>query len=133
MAGIFLISFNGAKLELNPAGDLLALLAAFVWACYSVLSKKISSYGFGTILTTRRVFSYGLLFMVPALFLFDFQLAPARLTNPVYLFNLLFLGGIGDVLCLVECCGESAGRSKNQRLYLHGTGHYRHHVRGYLT
>ena len=40
MAGIALISFNGSKLELNPTGDLLALLAALVWACYSVLTKK---------------------------------------------------------------------------------------------
>jgi drug/metabolite transporter (DMT)-like permease len=32
MAGIFLISFNGSKLELNPMGDLLALMAALVWA-----------------------------------------------------------------------------------------------------
>lgn len=56
MVGIFLISFNGSKLELNPMGDLLALLAALVWACYSVLTKKISSYGYNTILTTRRFF-----------------------------------------------------------------------------
>ena len=74
MAGIFLISFNGSKLELNPLGDLLALLAALVWACYSVLTKKISRYGYHTILTTRRVFFYGILFMIPPLFLFDFKL-----------------------------------------------------------
>ena len=40
MAGIALISFNGSKLALNPTGDLLALLAALVWACYSVLTKN---------------------------------------------------------------------------------------------
>jgi len=34
MAGIFLISFNGSALQLNPLGDVLALLAALVWACY---------------------------------------------------------------------------------------------------
>ena len=33
MAGIALISFNGFRMELNPAGDVLAVLAAFVWAC----------------------------------------------------------------------------------------------------
>ena len=33
MAGIALISFNGSALALNPLGDLLALLAALVWAC----------------------------------------------------------------------------------------------------
>ncbi len=54
MAGIALISFNGAALQLSPAGDLLALLAAFLWACYSILPRKISAFGYSTILTTRR-------------------------------------------------------------------------------
>lgn len=42
--GIFLIMANGAfVLELNPAGDILALGAAFVWAAYSILMKKSAS------------------------------------------------------------------------------------------
>lgn len=101
MAGIFLISFNGSKLELNPAGDLLALLAALVWACYSVLTKKISGYGYNTILTTRRVFFYGILFMIPALFLFDFKLELTRFADPVYLFNIVYLGLGASALCFV--------------------------------
>ena len=37
IAGIVLLSFNGQKsFHLNPRGDVLALLAAVVWACYSV-------------------------------------------------------------------------------------------------
>lgn len=101
MAGICLISFNGSKLELNPAGDLLALLAALIWACYSVLTKKISGYGYHTIHTTRRIFCYGILFMIPTLFLFDFKLELARLANPVYLFNIIFLGLGASALCFV--------------------------------
>lgn len=101
MAGIFLISFNGSKLELNPVGDLLALLAALIWACYSVLTKKISGYGYHTILTTRRIFCYGILFMIPPLFLFDFKLELARFANPVYLFNIIFLGLGASALCFV--------------------------------
>ena len=102
MIGIFLISFNGSKLEINPVGDLLALLAAFVWACYSILTKKISSYGYHTILTTRRVFFYGILFMIPTLFMFDFHLELSRFTNPVYLFNIIFLGLGASALCFVS-------------------------------
>ena len=40
MAGIILIKFNGSRLELNPAGDLLALLATLAWACYSILPER---------------------------------------------------------------------------------------------
>ena len=101
MIGIVLISFNGTAMELNPAGDLLALLAAFVWACYSILTRKISGYGYNTILTTRRIFFYGILFMIPALFLFDFKLDLTRFTNPVYLLNILFLGLGASALCFV--------------------------------
>jgi drug/metabolite transporter (DMT)-like permease len=91
MAGICLISFNGSALKINPLGDLLALLAAFLWSCYSLLSKKIGGYGYQTILTTRRVFGYGLMFMIPALFFFDFTLDLTRFKNPVYLLILYSL------------------------------------------
>ena len=101
MAGIFLISFNGSKIELNPAGDLLALLAALVWACYSVLTKKISGYGYHTVLTTRRIFFYGILFMIPSLFLFDFKPELAKFADPVSLFNIVYLGLGASALCFV--------------------------------
>lgn len=80
MAGVALISFNGSRMELNPTGDVLAVLAAFVWACYSILMRKISSFGYPVILTTRRTFFYGILFMIPALFLFDFREQRAKWT-----------------------------------------------------
>ncbi|MCC2865176.1 DMT family transporter [Anaerovorax odorimutans] len=101
MAGICLISFNGSALKLNPMGDLLAVTAALVWAFYSLLTKKISSYGYPTIQTTRRTFIYGLLFMVPALLLFDFHGELSRLASPVYLFNILFLGLGASAVCFV--------------------------------
>ena len=42
-------------------GDLLSLLAAMVWACYVILTRKISAWGWNTILTTRRTFCWGIL------------------------------------------------------------------------
>lgn len=101
MTGICLISFNGVKLQINPLGDLLAVLAAFLWACYSILTKKIGGFGLNTIQTTRRIFLYGILFMIPALFLFDFKLGLNRFTEPVNLFNIIFLGLGASALCFV--------------------------------
>ncbi|MCI8863185.1 MAG: DMT family transporter [Lachnospiraceae bacterium] len=101
MAGIVLISFHGRELELNPFGDLLAAAASFVWACYSILTKKISSFGYPVILSTRRTFFYGILFMIPALFIFDFQADLSRFTNITYLFNILYLGLGASALCFV--------------------------------
>lgn len=76
-------------------------MAAFVWACYSILSKKISSLGYPVLLTTRRTFFYGILFMVPALFFFDFQLRPERFGDITCLLNMVYLGLGASALCFV--------------------------------
>lgn len=101
MAGICLISFRNFELQTNPVGDLLAIAAALAWACYSVLTRKISTFGYGTVQTTRRIFLYGILCMIPALFLFEFHWDFGRLADPVSLFNILFLGLGASALCFV--------------------------------
>lgn len=101
MAGIILLSFRGTDLQLSPVGDLLALLAALLWACYSLLTRTISRYGYPTILSTRRVFFYGILFMLPALGLLGFAPDLTLLVHPSYLLNILFLGLGASALCFV--------------------------------
>ncbi|MCD7792755.1 MAG: DMT family transporter [Oscillospiraceae bacterium] len=101
MLGIALISFNGSRLELNPKGDILALAAAFVWACYSILTKIISGYEYPIILTTRRTFFYGIIFMLPALALFDFSPDWARIGDLTNALNILYLGLGASALCFV--------------------------------
>lgn len=101
MTGICLISFNGKDLELNPIGDILAVAAAFVWAVYSLLTRKISSYGLNTVGTTRKIFTYGILFMLPFLFVFDFKLDVQRFVKPEYALNLIYLGLGASALCFV--------------------------------
>jgi len=102
MAGICLISFNGAALELNPLGDLLAASAALLWACYTLLTRHISTYGFHTILVTRRTFAYGVLFMLPAMLVSGFRLELSRFADPLYLGNMIFLGLGASALCFVS-------------------------------
>lgn len=111
MAGIALIAFNGSLvLKLNPLGDLLSVLAALAWGFYSVLVKQISPgdhpvdrpetrRGADTLAVTRKVFTYGLVFMLPILPLSDFRLGPERLAYVPYLLNLLFLGVVASALC----------------------------------
>lgn len=101
MAGICLISFNGSKLELNPAGDILAVIAAFVWAVYSLLTKKASSYGYNIIQTTRRIFIYGIIFMLPFLFIFGFNADIQKFVKPQNALNLIYLGIGASAICFV--------------------------------
>ncbi len=102
MIGIILINFNGSMvLKLNPMGDLLAILAAFVWAIYAILTKKVSQFGYNTIQTTRRIFLYGVIFMLPALSVLPFEWGFERFLQPVNLFNILFLGLGASALCFV--------------------------------
>lgn len=101
MTGICLISFNGLKMQLNPIGDILAIAAAFVWAIYSLLTRKISGYGYGTIPSTRKIFTYGNLFMIPFLFAFDFDLSIQKFAHPVHIFNFIYLGLGASALCFV--------------------------------
>ncbi|MGI6732224.1 MAG: DMT family transporter [Anaerovoracaceae bacterium] len=100
--GIALIGFNGnVVLELNPLGDIMALIAALAWAFYSILLKKISAHGYNTIQCTRKIFFYGILFLIPILPALDFQFNLARFLSGSNLFNMLFLGLGASALCFV--------------------------------
>lgn len=102
MAGIALITVQGAALQLNPVGDLLALLSIMVWALYSNLTRKIGTFGYPTVLTTRRIFCYGLLFILPVLLFTGHSWDFVRFTRPLFLGNLLFLGLGASAGCFVS-------------------------------
>lgn len=101
MAGIALVSFTGGAdgIALGSSGDLIALAAAATWGVYSIAVKRIGDLGYETIAATKRIFAWGVLFMVPALFLMGAQPDFARLADPVNLANLLFLGLIASAWC----------------------------------
>lgn len=105
MIGIGLIGYSGGDghdIGQRLLGDALALAAAAVWGIYSVLTKKIGEFGYNVIPATRRTFFYGILFMIPAMFLFGFKFEPARFAEPVNLLNMLFLGLFASALCFVS-------------------------------
>lgn len=92
MIGVVLISFNGNfVLKLNPLGDILMILGALSWAFYCNLLAIIDNKELSLIRQTRKVFFYGLLFMIPALVSTEFHLGLSRFADPGNLANILFL------------------------------------------
>ena len=72
-------------------GDLLALLAAFVWAFYSMALKRLNCT-YTTLFITRKLFFYGILSALPFLFLQDSKIDWVALKQPEVWGNLLYLG-----------------------------------------
>lgn len=100
--GIYIINFNGqVVLKLNPLGDFLAIIAGFIWALYCIFLRKIEQYEYDTIQTTRRIFAWGILFMIPVLILMGYDPKLEIMTKPVYLANFLYLGIGACAVCFV--------------------------------
>ena len=72
-------------------GDLLALLAAFVWAFYSMALKKLNR-SYTTLFITRKLFFYGILSALPFLLLENNRPDLNVLMQPEVWGNLLYLG-----------------------------------------
>ena len=101
LAGVGMVIYNGHfVLQLNPLGDMLALTAAFSWAVYSMLIKKVSTR-YNASFITRKVFFYGIVTVLP-LFLFKpWHFALEGLLQPTVGLNLLFLSIVASFLCFL--------------------------------
>lgn len=90
--GVACVIFNSSlNLQVNPLGDLLAMLAAVCWAVYSVILRPLSAV-YGTWFITRKTFFYGVVTAVPYLLLDDHHSGFSALLVPEVAANLLFLG-----------------------------------------
>jgi len=66
LVGVALVVYNGSfVLKISPLGDFLTLLAAFSWAFYSLIMRKMSNR-YSIIFITRKIFFYGVLTILPA-------------------------------------------------------------------
>ncbi|KNF08323.1 permease of the drug/metabolite transporter (DMT) superfamily [Gottschalkia purinilytica] len=99
--GVFLVLFNERLvLNVNPIGDILAIIAAVIFSVYSILLRKVD-INYSHIYVTRKVFFYGLMFMVPVLLISDFQFRISWVKDLNILSNMLFLGLIASAVCYV--------------------------------
>ena len=89
--GVGLVIFNSSfTLSINPLGDLLSLLAAFCWAIYSIILKRVNPL-YSALFITRKTFFYGVITALPFLLIESEIASPSVLMQPKLLLNLLFL------------------------------------------
>ena len=92
IVGIAMINVGGTQIDAaHIKGDLLALSAAAVWGIYCVVLNEHIGEGVPVIVRTRRIFFYGLLTMIPCVFLMDAKFHLDRLLEPVNAGNIAFL------------------------------------------
>lgn len=100
MMGICIIIYNGRVLRLNPLGDFLAVISALLFAIYSILIKKVSSE-YNQLFVVRKIFFYGVITMIPIIFIRNINLLKiSNLTISISL-NMLYLSIFASVLCFI--------------------------------
>ncbi|MGP4115740.1 DMT family transporter [Levilactobacillus zymae] len=103
MAGIVLISFNGTSgVHFNFWGDLMAILAALVWALYSYVVIYLNHLHYNPIQVTRRTFTYGILFILPIFGLTHGTIKLGTILQLTNLGNFLFLGLGASAVCFLS-------------------------------
>ena len=100
LAGMAMVVFDGARLQISLEGDLLAIGAALCWALYSLFMGQMTA-DYGAVFATRKVFFYGLLTILPFLGGSEGSFSLAVLSQPVVYGNLLFLGLVASLACFV--------------------------------
>lgn len=98
ISGVAILSYQGQKFGFSPLGDLIALGAPMCWAVYSLTSRKLADIDLPLAASTRRIFEYGILFLLPGLLFSDFSLTKADFTAE-NLMHLSYLSFIASALC----------------------------------
>lgn len=115
---IFNSSFN---IEINPLGDMLALLCALSWALYSLVLRRLNAT-YDVWFITRKTFFYGVITALPFLFVEPIKYGVIDVvTNTEVLLNLTFLGIGASLISYVLWAGtvKKLGAVKaNNYLYL---------------
>ncbi len=101
LGGVSLVVFNGSFiLKINPLGDLLTILAALMWAFYSIILKQLDNR-YSTLFITRKVFFYGIVTLLPVFLISPLTTSTQILFRPLVFGNLLFLGLVASMLCYI--------------------------------
>jgi len=101
LVGMAVVVMNGQfVLQLSPKGDLLAFTACMCWVVYSLLMMNVGKR-YPSVFTTRKVFFYGLVTIIPYFITYPGMPSLSVLAQPDVLFNLLFLSIVASTLCFL--------------------------------
>lgn len=101
MCGLIILSWTAQSTGVQFKGVILALIGAVSWSIYSVLTRKISLLGYPTFGSTRYIFLFGVLLMIPVAVFRGFRINAVLTMDIVSLANLMFLGFCASALCFV--------------------------------
>ncbi|WP_305150353.1 DMT family transporter [uncultured Duncaniella sp.] len=99
LVGVAVVIINGnLEFKISPFGDFLTIVAAILWAIYSIIVRKLSRT-YDTFFISRKVFFYGVVSVLP---LFIASTSPAELSllgRSAVWSNIMFLGIMTSMLC----------------------------------
>ncbi len=99
LVGVAVVIINGnLEFKISPLGDFLTIVAAILWAIYSIIVRKLSRT-YDTFFISRKVFFYGVVSVLP---LFIASTSPAELSllgRSAVWSNIMFLGIMASMLC----------------------------------
>ncbi|QDR81209.1 DMT family transporter [Sporomusa termitida] len=100
MVGVAMVCFgNGQGLKINLLGDGLTIVAAFLWGIYSIIMQQLNQSGYPVLGSTRRVFFYGLISMIPILLFTGTEIHFTALLELANLLNILYIGVVASAVC----------------------------------
>ncbi|MCM1028401.1 MAG: DMT family transporter [Pseudoflavonifractor sp.] len=92
LIGVGFVIFNSSvEVNVNPFGDMLALLSAICWAIYTILLRPLNAT-YSAWFITRKTFFYGIITALPFLLTEPTHASLETLTHIPVMINLLFLG-----------------------------------------
>lgn len=116
--GVACVVFNSSSsVEVRPLGDFLAIAAAFSWASYSLMLRRLNAH-YDIWFISRKTFFYGILTSIPFMIFEQETVAVSSIIGRPEVFgNLIFLGvgasTIGFVLWALTIKNVGAVKANN--------------------
>ncbi|MHC1682186.1 MAG: DMT family transporter [Clostridiaceae bacterium] len=98
--GVVAIVYNGKILKLNPVGDILAVISAFLFAVYSILINKVRKE-YSEMFIVRKIFFYGAISMIPIGLFSGVSINKVTHMSISATLNMLYLSLFASVLCFI--------------------------------